>query len=558
METLLIALALAMDCFAVSVVCAVIARKKNLPGGIMWRLAFFFGLFQALMPLIGWLLTNRFSHLVQAWDHWIAFGLLAFIGGRMIVSSFKEEEDPSLQPQDVKTELLLAIATSIDALAVGISYACTGYNTLSQLSVPLVIIGVVSFLMSLLGYGLGLRFGDIVNRKIRPELVGGLILVGIGIKILVTHLGLAGGEREPVPAKPDVIEQQLQSMTLREKVGQLFCVRPEAFDVSLEWDSYAQLASYQVQDISERMLQVNREYPVGGIILFAHNIQDPEQLKELVSKLKAFNGAPLLYIDEEGGRVARIGNNDSFGVEKFPPMGTLGKSGDLREARRCGKVIGTYLKQYGIDVDLAPVADVNTNPNNPVIGTRAFSSDPTLAAKLMVQYMKGLEEAGVISCLKHFPGHGDTGTDSHYGYAQTRKSWEEMLDCEMITFKAGIAAGAPMIMTAHIAAPAITGDNTPATVSREILEGKLRGELGFDKVIITDAMAMGAITRQYNSAQATLLSLQAGADIILGPKNFIEAFDAVLAAVESGALSEERIDQSVRRILRMRASYAGR
>lgn len=205
METLLIALALAMDCFAVSVACAVIAQKRALPKGIMWRLALFFGVFQAFMPLVGWLLTSRFSALLEAWDHWIAFGMLAFIGGRMIADAFKKEENASLQPQEVKTELLLAIATSIDALAVGISYACTGYETLSQLGMPLLAIGLVSFLMSILGYRLGLRFGESVNKKMRPELLGGLILIGIGIKILVTHLGLFGA-RQPeayIPPAPD-------------------------------------------------------------------------------------------------------------------------------------------------------------------------------------------------------------------------------------------------------------------------------------------------------------------------------------------------------------------
>ena len=186
-QNLLIALALAMDCFAVSVVCAVILRRSE--GSVMLRLAFLFGFFQALMPLIGWALTSRFSAQLQAFDHWIAFAMLALIGGKMIIDSFKEEEKPSLNPGDVKTQVLLAVATSIDALAVGISYACTGYDTLLSLSAPLLTIGVVSFLMSILGYRLGTRFGEAVNRKMRPELLGGLILLGIGVRILIEHLG---------------------------------------------------------------------------------------------------------------------------------------------------------------------------------------------------------------------------------------------------------------------------------------------------------------------------------------------------------------------------------
>lgn len=354
--------------------------------------------------------------------------------------------------------------------------------------------------------------------------------------------------------QPDPIEEQLSAMTLREKVGQLFCVRPESFDTALEWDTYEKVASYQLREVTPQMLKVNAEYPVGGIILFAHNIDNPDQLDTLVKHLKAFNGSPLLYIDEEGGRVARIANNDNFQVKKYVSMGAIGQTGDPANAYECGHTIGTYLKRYGLDVDLAPVADVNTNPRNPVIGPRAFSDDPKLAAKMVVQYLMGLKKAGVAGCVKHFPGHGDTQTDTHFGYAQTGKTWEEMLSCEMVPFKAAIDNGVPMVMTAHIAAPAVTGTNEPATLSPVILTDKLRKELGFNGVIITDGMSMGAITRQYTPAQATLLSLQAGADIVLGPKDFMPAFDAVVAAVErDSTLTEARIDESVRRILKLKA-----
>ena len=355
--------------------------------------------------------------------------------------------------------------------------------------------------------------------------------------------------------KPDAIEEQLAQMTLREKVGQLFCVRPEAFDTALAWDTYEQVASYQLQEVTPQMRKVNAEYPVGGIILFAHNLADPVQLDSLTRHLKAFIGYPILFIEEEGGRVARIANNPRFQVKKYASMGSIGKTQDPANAYECGLTIGTYLKQYGLDVDLAPVADVNTNPNNSVIGTRAFSSDPQLAAKMVVQYLKGLEKAGVAGCVKHFPGHGDTKADTHFGYAQTGKTWEELVSCEMLPFKAAIRNRVPMVMTAHIAAPAITGSNVPATVSPILLTEKLRKELGFKGVIITDGMAMGAITRQYSPVEATLLSLQAGADIVLGPKDFMPAFDAVVnAVVRDSTLTEARIDESVRRILKLKAS----
>jgi putative Mn2+ efflux pump MntP len=187
LQNLLIALALAMDCFAVSVVCSVILRRKAT--GIMLRLAFLFGLFQALMPLIGWLLTSFLQEEIEAYDHWVAFGMLAFIGGKMIRDSFKEEDEASIHPERWSTALLLAVATSIDALAVGITYACTGYCSIGSLTAPLVTIGLVSFLMSILGYRLGTRFGEAVNRKMRPELLGGIILIAIGLRILAEHLG---------------------------------------------------------------------------------------------------------------------------------------------------------------------------------------------------------------------------------------------------------------------------------------------------------------------------------------------------------------------------------
>lgn len=186
LETILIALALAMDCFAVSAVCGVIIRRFE--GRVMLPIAFFFGLFQGLMPLIGWALTSSFSHYLEAVDHWIAFGMLAVIGGKMIADSFKAEEDKSMNPRNLRTQLLLAVATSIDALAVGISYACTGYQTMASIAVPVVVIGIVSFMMSLLGFTVGVKFGEAVVKKLRPELLGGLILIGIGVKILIEHL----------------------------------------------------------------------------------------------------------------------------------------------------------------------------------------------------------------------------------------------------------------------------------------------------------------------------------------------------------------------------------
>ena len=351
------------------------------------------------------------------------------------------------------------------------------------------------------------------------------------------------------PSPAEEVEEQLKKMTLREKVGQMFFVRPEALDTTIHWKEYSDLMPIELQEVNNCMKGVNEKYPVGGIILYAWNIKDEAQLARFIPQLKALKGEPLMCIDEEGGRVSRIANNPNFHVKKYESMAAIGATGDPANAYECGNTIGTYLNGYGFDIDFAPVADVNTNPDNIVIGPRAFSDDPYVAAPMVTSYLQGLQDAGIIGCIKHFPGHGDTKADTHYGYDQTQKTWAEMLDCEMVTFRAGINWGCQLIMTAHIGAPKVTGSDIPSTMSSVILQDKLRDELGYQNIIVTDAMEMGAITKQFTNIEATLGCIQAGADIVLSPKNLVEAFDAVVKAVEEGKISEERINQSVRRIL---------
>ena len=365
-------------------------------------------------------------------------------------------------------------------------------------------------------------------------------------------------EDDPITSK-DEVDVHISKMTLREKVGQMFCVRPECLDTTIHFNllsgidaSSDDITKIRLQAVNETMKGVNEKYPVGGIILYAHNIEDEAQLARFIPQIRALKGSPLLCIDEEGGRVARIGKNTNFNVETFESMGAIGATGDPKNAYYCGNTIGTYLKRYGFDIDFAPVADVNTNPENIVIGARAFSDDPAVAAPMVTNYLQGLKDAGVTGCIKHFPGHGDTKADTHFGYAQSLKTWDEMLNCEMVTFKAGIQWGCQLIMTAHISAPKVTGSDIPSTMSSVILQDKLRKELGYQNIIITDAMEMGAITQQYNCAEAAVGCIQAGVDIVLGPQNFPEAFDAVIAAVNNGTISEERINQSVRRIMKLK------
>lgn len=375
----------------------------------------------------------------------------------------------------------------------------------------------------------------------RKNILWMLAVVATASVMIMTSCSDDDSSNSPV----NEVEQQLQQMSLREKIGQMFYVRPEVLDTTI----HGNLVEVSLQEVNDRMRTMCEDYPVGGVILYAHNIKDEEQLARFIPQIRALNGAPLLCIDEEGGRVARIGNNPNFNVEKFESMDAIGQTKDPGKAYYCGHTIGTYLKQYGFDIDFAPVADVNTNPDNIVIGKRAFSDDPEVASAMVVNYLHGLHDTGIIGCIKHFPGHGDTKADTHYGYAQSLKTWDEMLSCEMTTFKAGINWGVQLIMTAHIAVPNVTGSDIPSTMSSYILQDKLRGELGYHNIIITDAMEMGAITQQYTSAEAAVGCIKAGVDIVLGPQNFVEAFDAVVDAVKNGIISEERINQSVRRIL---------
>jgi beta-N-acetylhexosaminidase len=221
--------------------------------------------------------------------------------------------------------------------------------------------------------------------------------------------------------------------------------------------------------------------------------------------------------------------------------------------KNVGQAIGKYLKEYGFDIDFAPVADVNTNPNNIVIGNRAFGSDPTIAAGAVSGVLAGLAENGIVGCLKHFPGHGDTTGDTHEGYVRTDKTWEQLANCEMIPFRAGVQAGAKMVMTAHIAVPNVTGEEQlPSTLSGTILQDKLRGELGFDGVIVSDAMSMGAIHNEYSSGEAAVKAFLAGCDILLMPFDYIEAYQTVLEAVKNGTISESRLNESVKRIMKLK------
>ena len=342
-----------------------------------------------------------------------------------------------------------------------------------------------------------------------------------------------------------------EAMTLREKVGQLFLIRPDQLDTRLPLDEVHndKRAAKGVTSLNPTILAAMKDYPAGGFVLFRKNIETPKQLRKFTRTLRESCAVlPFMAIDEEGGQIARIANNNNFPVRKFTSAKAIAESGQVREA---AEYIASYLKDYGFNFDFAPVADINTNPENIVIGDRAFGSDPQKVSQAVSDYLDGLHSQGIIGSVKHFPGHGDTKGDTHKGYVGVSKTWPELLEAEIIPFRDNLAK-ADTVMIAHITMKNVTTDNLPATLSRELITGKLRSELGYDGVVIADAMMMGAIKENYSSAEAAILALEAGCDILLMPYDYVAAFDGVVEAVKSGRLSEARIDESVSRIMKLK------
>lgn len=342
----------------------------------------------------------------------------------------------------------------------------------------------------------------------------------------------------------------LGKMSLREKVGQLFIVRPEA----LAENSNAETAP-ATDRVDDAVISRIEEYPVGGIALFSRNITSAEQLPMFISDLQSSSKYPLfIAVDEEGGRVARIANSDFFNVASYKSMEDIGKAGDASKAEEVGRQIGLYLKELGFNLDFAPVADTNTNPQNIVIGDRSYGSDPALVARMVSAQLDGMHDSGIMGTLKHFPGHGDTRDDTHSGYVSIEKTWDELKECELVPFITALPK-ADMVMVSHITAVNVTSDKLPTSMSETMITGKLRNELGYDGVIITDAMAMGAVADNYTSAEAAVTAVKAGVDIVLMPQNLDEAFNGVMNAVTDGEISMERLDESVMRILKLKARY---
>lgn len=360
------------------------------------------------------------------------------------------------------------------------------------------------------------------------------------------------------------LDSLVSSMTLREKVGQMFMIRPETLYAEITPGELWQKIASKDEDIqavlytlTDEMKSTLKDYPAGGFALFSQNLDTPSQVKRLISDLyDASETYPFIGIDEEGGRIARLANKKSFDadIQNVGTMQAIGETGNTQNAFNAGYYIGGYLRDYGFNVDFAPVADINTNPDNIVIGDRSFGTTAALVSEMVSAYLDGLHSRDIWGTLKHFPGHGDTTNDTHTGYVAVYKTWDELLDTELIPFMDNFSK-TDLVMTEHITMKNVTSDDLPATLSHTILTVKLRGELGYDGVIITDSMEMGAINKSYPSGLAAVMAVEAGVDIVLLPYDYCAAFDAVIDAVESGRISESRINDSVRRILRLKMKH---
>ncbi|WP_307796635.1 glycoside hydrolase family 3 protein [Actinomadura barringtoniae] len=331
----------------------------------------------------------------------------------------------------------------------------------------------------------------------------------------------------PGTRKADWIPGYVADMSLPEKVGQLF------------------VPTFSSESAAKEAI---KKYHVGGLIYFPGNMHSPKQTAEQSNALQKTSKVPLLLgVDEEQGIVSRA----PF-ITSFPGNMALGATHDPAQARAAAQVTGTELRAVGINQNYAPVADVNVNPHNPVIGVRSFGSDPAQVSTMLGGAIAGYQAAGVAATAKHFPGHGDTGTDSHTGLPvikHSRTTWERL---DAPPFKAAIADGVDSIMSAHIVVPGLDKSGDPSTLSPTVLTGLLRGTLGFQGVIITDSLEMAGARRKYPDTVVPVRAVNAGADQLLMPPSLSRAHAAVVKAVHSGKISEKRLDDAVARVLRLK------
>src|SRR5216117_2033152 len=353
-------------------------------------------------------------------------------------------------------------------------------------------------------------------------------------RLLIVTLVAACGGRTAAPRPPQpVTDAVLAKLTTRQKVAQLVVPWLGGNYMALD-DSAFQIATRWVDTLE-----------VGGIII---SVGSPYDIAAKLNALQRRSKLPLLVsADLEWGAGMRV-----VGASAFPMIMAAGATGAERDAYTIGRVAALEGRAVGIHVNFAPDADVNNNPLNPIINIRSFGEDPRAVSRLVAEYVRGLQEHGMLATLKHFPGHGDTQTDSHIGLPLITAGYSRLDSIELAPFRAGIAAGADVVMSAHIALPAFTGSDDPATLSAAVLTGLLRDSLHFQGLAVTDALMMGAIVAKYGAGEATVRAFLAGSDLLLMPSDPDSAVNAMAAAVQRGRISGERLDQSVRRVLEIK------
>lgn len=343
----------------------------------------------------------------------------------------------------------------------------------------------------------------------------------------------------PIPEKKDPIEEKMESMTLEQKVLQMFFVSPE------------QLTQGNTVTVYDETLEnAFNTYPVGGVIFFGDNLQNNDQTASLLGSLYAQSlkqGTPVfLGVDEEGGSVARIASNPSFGVTNEKPAAQLGD-----DAESSGERIGTYLKDLGFNVDFAPVADVAVYGS--AVGNRSFGSDPQYVNEEAHAFAKGLESQNVMACYKHYPGFGRALANTDFQSVSINASLDDLKSSDLIPYEN--AEDIPFVMAGNMAYPNITGSNVPACMSDVLVNNLLINELGYKGIVMTDALNAKAITSYCDTGSAAVNCIQAGVDMLLMPEDFVTAYNAVLNAVNTGVISEKRINQSVKKILTEKNIY---
>jgi beta-N-acetylhexosaminidase len=355
----------------------------------------------------------------------------------------------------------------------------------------------------------------------------------------VDHISLyTQVKKTPNQQENQTISEVISKMSLEDKIGQMI------------------LAGISGTTMDTNAKKLISQFHVGGIIFYKNNFETPEQAVQLVNQLKAGNSSNLplfLGIDQEGGRVTRLPG----GLVNFPSNNQIGKLNNREFSYKVGTLLGHELKEFGLNLDFAPVLDINSNPNNPVIGDRSFGNNSEIVSTLGIQTMKGIQSQNVIPTIKHFPGHGDTSIDSHLELPIVNKSLNELQKLELIPFERAIKHGADVVMVAHILLSELDKTN-PASMSKAVMTDLLRKQLSFKGVIITDDMTMGAITEHFDIGKAAVESVKAGSDIILvghDYNNVVKITSSLITAVENGEISEQRLNESLERIIQLKRKY---